>query len=347
MTNFLAISAGGVVILLVISDIFRALLVPRATTHPLSLARLLGRNLFPIWHAMADRTASPGRRQSTRASFAPLVLVLSLVFWAGLLIAGYGLIFWGLRTSYDPEFVTVGDAVFAAGQAFTTLGLASMTTGTAARVAVIGCGLSGLAIVTVVATFLISVQAGFARREALVLRLEAHVALPPTGVAVLETFAREDVTPRLAAFFEAWEGWGADVALSHRAFPILVFFRSGDSRCEWLAALGAVMDAAALLDAGLADPPPGARAGAHFLLRTGARLLRDVAEQLDVAVGAGCGASDQDWAGKRARLADAGFALVDDAPGARARYAATRDTYAPALVALALRLRITLGDDGS
>lgn len=93
MTGVLAIAAGLVVILLVVSDIFRALLVPRATTHPLSLARVLGRGLFPVWHAMADRTRSPGRRQSTRASFAPLVLVLSLVFWAGLLIAGYGLIF--------------------------------------------------------------------------------------------------------------------------------------------------------------------------------------------------------------------------------------------------------------
>lgn len=225
--------------------------------------------------------------------------------------------------------------------------MASAATRAAARIAVIGCGLSGLAIVTVVATFLISVQAGFARREALVLRLEAHVALPPTGIAVLETFAREDVTPRLAAFFEAWEAWSADVALSHRAYPILVFFRSGDSRCEWLAALGAVMDAAALLDASLADPPPGARAGAHFLLRTGARLLGDVAGQLEVVVDAGSGESDEDFARKRARLADAGFAVADDAPAARARYAATRDTYAPALAALAAQLRITLWDDGS
>lgn len=279
MKDVLASAFGLVLIAVVASDVFRALLVPRATTRAFSLGPFIGRAAYPAWHAIADRLPTPGGRQSARASFAPLVLVLLLFVWAAVLITGFGLIFWACRAEFSPGFADVGDAVYAAGQVFTTLGIASAVTGTA-RIAVIACGVAGLAIVTVVATFLISVQAAFARRETLVLRMEAHVGLPPTGIAILETFAREEVTSRLPAFFESWEIWAAEVALSHRAFPILVFFRSGDSRCEWPVALGAALDAAALIDAACEEPEPGTRAAAHFLLRMGARLLGDLATQV-------------------------------------------------------------------
>ena len=114
----------------------------------------------------------------------------------------------------------MGDAVYAAGSAFSTLGINGRVLGDITRLMVLICSIAGLAIVTVVATFLISLQNGFGRREALVLRLESHVTLPPAGIAILETYAREDVVARLGEFFEGWELWAAEVAISHRAFPI-------------------------------------------------------------------------------------------------------------------------------
>lgn len=338
--------AGWAIVLIIASDIFRSLLVPRASTRVLRLGPVVSAALFPLWQALADRISSREAQQTMRASLAPLMLVLSLVIWAAMLVLGYGLVFWGGRAGFAPRFGGVDDAIYAAGLAFTTLTPPLAVAGSYERLAVLGCSLSGLAIVTVVATFLISIQGGFGRRETLVMQLEAHVSLPRCGAAILETFAREQVVDRIGPFFNVWEVWSAEVALSHRAFPILLFFRSNDARCEWVAALGAVLDAAALVDAVIADASPNARAGAHFMLRTGAKLVTDLDRQLarhpperiskpiDIARFRDC----------RARLARAGFAIAADERASLQKFVDRRAAFGPALAAIAARLRIHLDE---
>lgn len=344
MRDVLTAIAGAAIILIVASDIFRSLLLPRKSTKMLRVAPLLTIALFSSWHGIAGRVGSSDLRQAIRASLAPFMLVVTLAVWAALLILGFGMLFWVDRAQFAPSFRTFGDAVYAAGAAFSTLGIDGHVEGGLTRLAVLVCSVAGLAIVTVVATFLISIQTGFGRREALVLRLEAHVTLPPAGIAILETYANEQLIGRLGAFFAAWEQWIAEVAISHRAFPILIFFRSNDSRCEWLAALGAVLDAAALLDTQVMDPPAEARAGAHFVLRTGTRMLTDMADQfgLDTRAADITGLDRLD--ALRERLAAAGYRPSKDADAALARLRERRDSYAPALLALASRLRIEIDE---
>ena len=339
---------GWAIIGIVAADIFRSLLVPRASTRVLRLGPIVTAAIFQVWHALAGRLHAPQARQTMRASLAPLMLVVFLVIWAATLILGFGLVFWGSRASIAPRFANLNDAVYAAGTAFSTMGAPHAVTGYYARAAVLGCSLAGLAIVTVVATFLISIQGGFGRREALVLRLESHVTLPPSGIAILETFARERVTARIGPFFDTWEAWSAEVALSHRAFPILMFFRSNDARCEWLAALGAVLEAAALIDSTVtdadADTDADARAGAHFVLRTGTRLLTGLIEQFaSSTIKADYEPIDVErFRTHRARLADVGFELISNETAALAKFHKYEAKFAPALSALAARLRIDL-----
>jgi len=342
--NLLFGFAGWAIIVVVASDIFRSLLVPRASTRVLRLGPVVSAALFPVWHALAGRIAAREARQTMRASLAPLMLVVFLMIWAAMLVLGFGLVFWGSRANIAPRFANLSDAVYAAGTAFSTMGAPRAVAGYYTRAAVLGCSLSGLAIVTVVATFLISIQGGFGRREALVLRLESHVALPPSGIAILETFARERVTARIGPFFDTWEAWSAEVALSHRAFPILMFFRSNDARCEWLAALGAVLDAAALMDATVINSDANARAGAHFLLRTGTRLLTGLVDQFPASsIECQFGLTDVECFKKyRARLVDAGFELIPDENAALIQFHKYQARFVPALSALSRRLRINL-----
>lgn len=348
MPDVLIGAIGGVIVLLVASDIFRSLLVPRASTRWLRVAPLITLALFSGWQALASRIPDRDFRQTVRASLAPLMLVLLLVIWATFLILGFGLIFWADRANFAPRFVDLSDAIYAAGSAFSTLGINGKVSGDLTRIAVLICSVTGLAIVTVVATFLISLQSGFGRREALVLRLEAHVTLPPAGIAILETYAREGVIERLGMFFETWELWAAEVAISHRAFPILVFFRSNDSRCEWLTALGAVLDAAALLDSAVENTPAPARAGAHFMLRTGSRLLCDVAHQFKVTPPPGFDVANADrFQDHRRRLADAGYDVVSDGEAAFRAFSERRRGYASSLTALARQLHIHVDERGA
>ena len=341
MQDVLAAVGGLAIVAIVSIDVFRSLLVPRANSRVLRVAPLLSVALFAGWQAIADRIPGQGFRQTVRASFAPLMLVLTFAAWAGLLISGFGLLFWADRANFSPGFATLGDAMYAAGSAFSTLGVNGTVSGNYTRILVLVCSISGLGIVTVVATFLIAIQASFATRETLVLRLESHVTLPPAGIAILETYAREDIVPRLAPFFDAWETWTAEVAITHRAFPIMLFFRSNDSRCEWLAALGAVLDAAALVDSTIDELPPEVRASTHFVLRTGARTIGDMArlfaggadDTIDLV-------DDGRFRDHRARLQAAGYRVAPDEGLALARFVERRRTYAGPLAALARRLHI-------
>ena len=343
MPDFVFAAAGCIVVAIVALDVFRSLLVPRASNRVLRVAPLLIPALFSAWQAVADLIPEKGLRQAFRASFAPLTLVLTFVVWSGLLILGFGLLLWARRSAFTPALTDLGDAVYAAGSAFSTLGISGTVSGDLARFVVLVCSISGLVVVTVVATFLISIQSSYARRETLVLRLESHVTLPPAGIVILETYAREAIVGRLGVFFDAWEAWAAEVAIGHRAFPILLFFRSNDSRCEWLAAFGAILDAAALVDAVLTDVPAEARASAHFVLRTGARVLDDMARQFDVADDADADPPDEDrFDTDRSRLAAAGYRIAADRDASRDRFEARRAAYAGALAALARRLHIAI-----
>lgn len=350
MSNAVYMIAGLVVVLIVAADVFRSVIVPRENARALRLLPLLGATLFPVWQSIAALSEQQQTRQTIRASLAPFMLVLSLAIWAATAILGFALLFWGSRVGFTPHLATFGDAMFAAGTAFSTLGVSGPVTTTGARLLVVAAALSGFAIVTVVATFVISVQAGFARRETLVLRLEAHVTLPPSGVAILESYANERIVDRLGPFFDAWEEWAADIAMSHRAYPILLFFRSNDSRCEWLAALSAVLDAAALLDAIVVDAPPKALAAGHFLLQTGGRAATGLSKRYaNGATGIAGPDLRTTFDTYCERLDRGGYRIDGDRARSFERYRARRCVYAPALEGLAARLKIDLvpGDPGA
>lgn len=343
MSDDLSTVLGLLVVLIVAADVFRSVIVPRESTRAFRLQPFLGAVLFHPWQWVASQISDRRTRQTVRASLAPFMLVTSLGMWASLAILGFGLLFWGSRAGFDPHFATFSDALLAAGAAFSTLGVAGPVTTVGARIMVIVAALSGFAVVTVVATFVISVQAAFAVRETLVLRLEAHVTLPPSGVAILESYAQEHIIERLGPFFDAWEEWAAEVAMSHRAYPILLFFRSNDSRCEWLAALSAVLDAAALLDAVVVDAPAKALAAGHFVLQTGGRAATGLGSRYaPTPAPARPKGARVDFDEHCDRLARAGYAVEPDRQKAFEAYLDLRCVHAPQIEALAARLKIDL-----
>jgi len=83
--------AGLALVLLVLSDIFRTILLPRPSVKALRLSPLLGRLFVPLWFKATERIKSTWSRQTVRASLAPFLIVLALFFWVALLVLGYGL----------------------------------------------------------------------------------------------------------------------------------------------------------------------------------------------------------------------------------------------------------------
>ena len=175
--------AGAILVCVVLADVFRSVVLPRATRRTLRLGPLLGSSVLRGWLWWSRRRR---RGHSSLGALGPLLIVAELLIWVALLIFGYALLLHataGLKP--DDGF---GGALYAAASAFVTTGLSGQEAGTGpARALVAIAGFSGLAVVTLVVTFLLSVHSALLRREALVLRLRARLGPAPTGLMLLES----------------------------------------------------------------------------------------------------------------------------------------------------------------
>lgn len=332
MFEWLQVAGGTILIIVVLLDVFSTVIVPRPTNWRWRLGPLLGRVMAPGWHAAAGLISAARLRQDVRGTLAPVLLVASLATWVLALSLGFGLILHGLPGEVRTDDLSLTESVFQAAMALSTLGVGGDVDG-GARAVVAIAGLTGFAVLTLVITFLLSIQSALHRRETLVLQLETRAGRPPAGATLLAAFGDDDAA--LGDFFDQWETWTADVMQSHLAYPILCRFRSKDEDGEWLACLATVMDAAALTIAGREPESGGAARPARFLIDTAEYALRELARLL----GAG---SEQDRArghtgssqGRSMRAPSERDHEADE------RFTRLRARYAPLVCALADRLDI-------
>ena len=172
-------------------------------------------------------------------------MVLLLSFWALGLIVSFALMQWSL---YDKKLASVPKLLYLSGAAFFTVGY-----GDVQSLSQLGKGLavfeagSGLAFIAVTISYLPVLYQLFSRREALVIRLDARAASPPTAVALLCRHSELEAMPELSTFLSEWEHWCAEIVESHLSYPMLSYYRSQHDNQSWLAALAAVLDACALI----------------------------------------------------------------------------------------------------
>jgi hypothetical protein len=339
----LEFAIGLAVVLVVLSDIFRTILLPRPTHRALRLAPLLGQLVVPVWLRVAARFPHAGIRQTIRGSLGPFLLVAALFIWVATLFVGFGLMLHATGDAIEPR-ASLSEAFYYAASCFLTLGLSPATAKGLAQVVCVAAGMVGLASVTVVATFLLSLQSELNSREVLVLRTEVSAGRPPTGLALLESFAAAGMMDELASLFRNWEHWSAHVLHSHRANPVLIDFRSADEDGEWLAVFRAVLDAAALVRATIEhEGIEAGAAAARLLLAMGGRTARDLAElmQLDQKAHAqDCMPSAREIRSARGGLQAAGYRLSSDENAAIERFQEVASTYRPYLAVLCQHLGI-------
>ncbi len=323
--------AGAGLVGAVLSDVFRSVVVPRATTGRLRLGPVLGSSALRAVLAWTRRR--PRQRQSLLGALGPVLMVTAMLIWVASLILGYGLLLHALGGGLKPA-PDLGDALYAAGSVFLTSGLNGQeAVSGGVRLLTVVAALSGLAVITLVVTFLLQVQTALHRRESLVLQLGVRTGPRPSGMAILLTHARlgGEGEAALRGFFTEWEKWTADVLLTHRAFPVLAYFRSMDEDCEWLAALGAVLDAAALV---AALDHHGAAEHARLCCRLGTRLIKELATQFGLRAPLAPGLTEAAFQEALQELRRAGYA---GGPGVEAEWTvfqSARSRYMPPLLAL-------------
>ncbi len=318
--NCLFFLAGVSLITLIFHDIFQGVVVPRWSSRRFRIAPWFVDRLWHVWRRLSERHKNIESREDFLGSYAPTALMLLLGVWVLLLIMGYGLCFWALRANEKPSPVNFFEAVYIAGETFLTIGYGEFTPQSALpRILALCAGASGLATFALVISFLFTLYGTFERREVLIVTLDARAGNPPSGVALLENCAELDLLDDLPQFFDKWEEWSAQVLQSHIAYPILPFFRSSHEGESWIAALGAVLNAATLLTTTVCT---GEKCGhkqmgaAHIMIRIGCHTVIDLSHWFgfrhDEDADQRPGVEKMEFVLARRHLERAGFTLRDE-----------------------------------
>ncbi len=336
--------AGGVLVALMLVEIFIAFLLPRRVKRDPRLVRTVFNYGWRPWRRIAG--ALPFQAGDTMLGiYGPLGLLLNLVLWVSMMMLGYACVLWAdgshLGTLPHPgAVVDFGNDLYFSAATMTTDGPAGLAAHTTLGrvIQVIDAG-SGLAVLAIVIGYLPSLYQAFSRREATVSQLDARAGSPPSAGRLVRRSTEHDGWEGLAEYLSGWEQWVAELMETHLAYPVLAYFRSQHVNQNWLSAICTVLDACALT---IACAPPGTVDAARFTYAIARHAVVDLTysfhiEPVDPA-------SDRlpaaDLAELLRQLSAAGVVSASDPTQTEARLARMRALYEPYVNALALRLEL-------
>src|SRR5437764_6773658 len=341
--HIFAVIAGIAIVAGILLDAFETIVLPRRITRTFRLTSWFYRNTWVPWARGARRIKSPARREAVLGYFGPSSLILLLILWAFGLIFGFALLQYGAgeHLQLSNERVTFGALMYHSGETFFTLGYGDITpiSPLARALAVLEAGM-GFAFLGVVIGYLPTIYSAFSRREIEISLLDARAGSPPSAAELLTRAADTIDRGTLDLLFHDWERWAAEVLESHLSYPVLSFYRSQHSNQSWLGALTVVLDATALVIAGI-DGISSEQA--RWTFKMARHAVVDLAQVVNAHYDAD--APDRlvssDLALIRTRLAERGMQLRDSAE-AEQKLAHLRMQYEPYVTAIAKNLYISL-----
>jgi hypothetical protein len=256
---------GAVLVLATWASVLETTVVPRGNRSSLS-ALILRLTTMPIRLA-ASRIRDFERRDRFHAYASAGYLVITLLAWLALFLVGFALILWPLVDN------NLGDGFRIAGSSMLTLGIAAPRDAGPTAVVYVA-GLTGLVVITLQIAYLPVLYAAYNRRETLVTMLEGLAGTPGWGPEVLVRSAVIDNLDGLRDMYDRWMFWAADVAESHNAYPVLLFFRSPTAERSWVISLLSILDAGAMH---LSLCPVTVPAPARNMMRVGYLAFRQLA----------------------------------------------------------------------
>ncbi len=247
-------TAGVLMIVVVLWDVFETIVLPRRVTRRVRLTRLFYMVAWRPWSAIARNIRNKKRREVFLSVFGPLSLLALLTVWAGTVVFGFGLLHWSLGSKIGPAAgdVNLFTDIYFSGTTFFTLGL-----GDIAPLSAAGRGITvlessiGFGMLALVIGYLPVLYQSFSRREVNISMLDARAGTPPTAAELLRRHQEARSMPNLDEWLRDWEMWAADLMESHLSYPVLCFFRSQHDNQSWLAALSTVLDVCTLVMVGV------------------------------------------------------------------------------------------------
>jgi hypothetical protein len=252
--RILAFAAGVACLFIVLLDAFQTIILPRRATGHLRLTRIFYIATWRPWSFLTRRLRNPRKRETVLSFYGPLSLILLLVVWASVMVLGFGLLYFALGSPFVDAAHQAGfqSDLYVSGTTIFTLGLGDVTPQNSwARALVILEAGTGLGFLAVVMGYFPVLYSAFSRREVSISLLDARAGSPPTAAELLRRHSYQGGEAALSVLLMEWERWSAELLESHISYPLLCYFRSQHSNQSWLAALTAILDASALMIAGI------------------------------------------------------------------------------------------------
>jgi hypothetical protein len=185
------------------------------------------------------RWRSGSLAKSLRALYAPVSLVSLPLVWMLLMVVAFTFVFWGTGD------LTTQKAFEISGSSLTTLGFSKPDGTSRIWLAFIEATI-GLGLVALLISYLPTIFSAYNGREKGIVRLRPVAGTPPNATELLRTLHRTGVLDSLE-FWRTQADWMLDLEQTHTAFPILSYFPETDTDHSWVATVGTLLDAAALV----------------------------------------------------------------------------------------------------
>ena len=192
-----------------------------------------------VYRLLVHRRRNDAATRSLRSLYAPVALVSLPLAWMVSMMLALTCVYWGTGgLSWSRAFeISVSS--------LTTLGFAEPNGPGRIWIAFVEATI-GLGLVALLISYLPTIYSAYNGREKGTNRLRPVAGSPPSPQEFLQNLQRLGSlnSPEL---WQSSADWMLDLEQTHTAFPILSYFPGSDSEQSWVATVGTVLDAAALV----------------------------------------------------------------------------------------------------
>jgi hypothetical protein len=250
----LTLIAGIICLFGVLLDAFQTIILPRRVSGRFRLTRIFYLLTWGPWVFFTTRIRDIRKRETSFSFYGPLSLIFLLVVWAGVMVLGFGLIFYSLGSPFNDgvQKPNLRTDLYVSGTTIFTLGLGDVTPRSplSREIIILEAG-TGFGFLAVVMGYFPVLYSAFSRREVSISLLDARAGSPPTAAELLRRHAYDGAESALSLLLVEWERWSAELLESHISYPLLCYFRSQHTNQSWIGALTSILDTSSLLIAGV------------------------------------------------------------------------------------------------
>ena len=199
----------------------------------------LSQAVFAAAYRLLVHRRGAAETRSLRALYAPVSLVSLPLVWMIFMVVAFTFVFWGTgAVSFELAFEHSASSL-------TTLGF-SEPNGTGKIAIAFVEATIGLGLVALLISYLPTIYAAYNGREKGINRLRPIAGAPPNATWMLQTLQRVGAFDDLD-FWRSQADWLLDLEQTHTAFPVLTYFPETHADHSWVATVGSLLDAAALV----------------------------------------------------------------------------------------------------